>query len=229
MISKSVKLWQMIWRRMFLYRDAQEVNGDGMKLLVGLGNPGLTYEWTRHNAGFKVLEEFEKLHALNFSFKANFKAEMAEFILSPGEKVLLARPQTFMNDSGISVRNILQWYKLKTQNMLVVHDDVSLPLGKLRFQSGGGAGGQHGVESIIHELSDNKDFHRLKIGVGPDPGGSRRASFVLSKFSQEDRLIYEKVLALALEAVQCWLKNGSPETMNKYNGLDLAKPDDAKT
>src|SRR5262249_24513824 len=115
------------------------------------------------------------------------------------------------------------WYKVPLGDFLIIHDDVSLPLGKIRLQKSGGAGGQHGVESIIESLGGAKDFNRLKIGVGPDPGGDLRANYVLSAVPEVDRPLLERVVQLSFDAALSWLSEDMKAAMNKFNGTDLVE------
>lgn len=189
---------------------------------MGLGNPGAKYERTRHNAGFEVVDSLNRLAEIGGdSFKQN-KRLFAETILATclNESVLLAKPITYMNDSGKAALAIKNFYKLSLNDFLIIHDDVSLPLGKIRLQKAGGAGGQHGVESIIESLGGENKFNRLKIGIGPDPGGEMRVHYVLQKFSDQERTTLEKVITLAANAAISWLRQGIDFTMNEFNGLD---------
>jgi peptidyl-tRNA hydrolase, PTH1 family len=197
-----------------------------LKLILGLGNPGSRYEMTRHNAGFVVVSKLATVNGASFSFKSNMNADLCKTTIS-NNSVLLAKPQTYMNLSGQAAQNIAHFYKIVPQDILVVHDDVSLPLGTMRFAKGGGAGGQHGVESIM-EVMGNRDFHRLKIGVGPDPGGARRADYVLADIPDIDQELYFTVITKASEAITLWLRRGIQESMNAYNGLDLRPKPAAK-
>jgi peptidyl-tRNA hydrolase, PTH1 family len=194
-----------------------------MKLIVGLGNPEPRYFTTRHNAGFWTVDRLAIAGGARFNQAKNLYAHVTKVNIH-GEDVVLAQPDTYMNLSGQAVQAILHWYKIAPQDLLVVHDDVALPLGKIRYQSGGGAGGQHGVENIIQMLGGNKGFDRLKIGVGPDPGGDRRADYVLSPIPEADRELKEKVLSLVVESIDMWVTRGAIDTMNKYNKMDL-RPD----
>lgn len=192
-----------------------------MKLIVGLGNPEPQYMTTRHNAGFWVTDRIAtKYGADKFRLEQRFDAYMMKVQIG-GEQVWLAQPDTYMNRSGQAVLSIVNFYKLDLSNVLVVHDDVALPLGKLRVQTGGGAGGQHGIENIISRLGGARDFDRLKFGVGPDPGGARRADFVLSSIEPEQIELKMKMIDLALEACEVWLREGVKAAANKFNGLDL--------
>ncbi len=198
-----------------------------MKLIVGLGNPGPEYYLTRHNSGFTVIESIGTASGVHFSTKRDLFCELARAQLA-GRDVLLVKPTTFMNLSGRAVGAILRWYKISSKDLLIVHDDVSLPLGRIRFQAGGGAGGQHGVESIIECLGGARDFDRLKFGCGPDPGGSVRADYVLSRYPLAQQDLLNKSLALASEAVIFWVRHGVADAMNKYNGIRLDLPPESQ-
>ncbi len=194
-----------------------------MKLVVGLGNPELRYMLTRHNAGFWVVDEIATKYGASYQRYKDLHSDIAKVQAESGA-LLLAKPQTYMNLSGRAVQAILHWYKLENEDLIVVHDDVALPLGKIRIQSGGGAGGQHGIENTIQMLGGAKNFDRIKIGVGPDPGGDRRADYVLSPIPHEDNELKEKVLQMAVQAISLWLKEGPKAAANRFNGMDLRPP-----
>lgn len=194
-----------------------------MKLIVGLGNPGLEYMSTRHNAGFMVVDSIAQKLDAAFKNARSLSADITKVEYRKVE-IVLAKPVTYMNLSGRAVQAILHWYKIPISDLLVVHDDVSLPLGRIRMQSGGGAGGQHGVESIIEMLGGRTDFDRIKFGVGPDPGGDRRADYVLSRFPEPDKALLEKVIEQSRKAVFMWMDKGATVTANAVNGVDLAQP-----
>ena len=192
-----------------------------MKLIVGLGNPGPQYMMTRHNAGFWITDKLATKYGVEkFRLENKFNAYVMKIQIA-GHPIWLAQPNTFMNGSGYSVREILNYYKIELSDFLVVHDDVALPLGKIRVQSAGGAGGQHGVEDIIQQLSHQTKFDRIKFGVGPDPGGDRRADFVLSSFPLDQVELKNKMVDIAAEAAEMWVRAGGKEAANKFNGLDL--------
>lgn len=197
-----------------------------MKLVAGLGNPGLQYEMTRHNVGFQVVDSLCTATGATLRYESKYKGYFCKTKFKNHDLVLL-KPDTYMNLSGEAVRAIANYLKVDSNDILVIHDDVSLVLGRLKVQHGGGAGGQHGVESIIECLGKNT-FDRLKVGVGPDPGGARRASFVLSRPAPEDVELYERSLKLAVDAATSWILVGPLETANKYNGINLAQPDEPK-
>ncbi len=196
-----------------------------MKILAGLGNPGDQYYETRHNAGFRVIDLLATIDGTSENFQTKkfaFSAAHCHYkkIKIDSQEVLLLKPLNYMNLSGVGVKATLKWFKLKQQDMLVIHDEVALPLGKIRIQEKAGAGGQHGVESIIEHLGNN-DFTRLRIGVGPDPGGERRADYVLGKVPQADQALYNCVLNTACEAAKYWLLNGTTKAANIYNGQEI--------
>lgn len=194
-----------------------------MKVIVGLGNPELKYHSTRHNAGFRVIDRLGIASGAHFSCKRDLSCDLAKIQIG-GHEVLLVKPTTYMNLSGRSVAAVLHWYKVPRSELLVVHDDVSLPLGRIRLQKNGGAGGQHGVESIIECLGGAKEFNRLKFGVGPDPGGSERANYVLSSFPAGQLELLERSLELSADAVVAYLREGIVNAMNRFNGMQLDLP-----
>ena len=191
-----------------------------MKVIVGLGNPGSEYELTRHNAGFQVMRHLGTTIGGEWKIVKNLQAAVLKGKIGSHD-VVLAMPQTYMNLSGNAAVAILQWFKVSPKDMLVVHDDVSINLGRLKFQNGGSAGGQHGIESIIKQLGGLKEFDRLKFGVGPDPGGASRGNYVLGKVSQTDWWLYEKCISGAADAVSTYLIRGMLDTMNAINGINF--------
>ncbi|MDX1918873.1 MAG: aminoacyl-tRNA hydrolase [Candidatus Caenarcaniphilales bacterium] len=197
-------------------------------LIVGLGNPGEEYQDTRHNVGFRVLDILcQKLTADSQTQRqSKFKSKL---VMLEGGEICLCYPQTFMNHSGQAVQEILNWYKFEElSRLLIVHDDISLPLGQLRWSFGRGAGGQHGVESVIKALGGKKDFLRLRVGIGPDPGGDRRSAYVLEKFRLMELALLDKILSLSAEGIEKWLRGISLEKlMSEYNPLSLAIPTDS--
>ncbi|MBP9089722.1 aminoacyl-tRNA hydrolase [bacterium] len=196
-----------------------------MKIVVGLGNPGAQYEMTRHNVGFRLVEKLAQQLGADFRNSGSMQCDWGR-VKFGNIDVVLVKPLTYMNLSGQSVQKVLHWYKvdIKTNSgdLIVVHDDVSLNLGRLRFQKAGGAGGQHGVESIIECLSGNKQFDRLKIGVGPDPGGATRGDYVLSNFPTEQQKVIDEILLQGCEGIKHWLKSDIDKSANRFNALDLS-------
>ncbi len=185
-----------------------------MKLVVGLGNPGRRYDGTRHNIGYAILAELARKFGVTPP-KARFHGAVVEADLS-GQKALLLSPTTFMNLSGTSVQEAKSFYKLAVEDLLVVCDDLNLPVGKLRFRSRGSSGGQKGLEDIIQRLA-TEDFSRLRIGVGTAPEGWDWADYVLGKFMPEELPVVERAVGLAADAVAVWAREGIEFCMNQYN------------
>ena len=185
-------------------------------IVVGLGNPGKKYESTRHNMGFLAVDGLADKEGFRFT-KLRFKAWTATWNHG-GKKVLVMKPQTYMNLSGEAVREAAQFYKVPADHVLVIYDDVSLPVGKLRVRPNGSAGGHNGIKNIIAHLG-TQEFPRVKIGVGAKPHPDfELADWVLSAFTAQE----EKALAVSLEnaakAALCIIDHGVPETANRYNG-----------
>ena len=184
-------------------------------LLVCLGNPGDQYENTRHNVGFMVADELGERQNKAIQ-RLKYKALTATMELG-GQKVLVMKPVTYMNLSGEAVRAAAQFYKIPPERVLVVSDDVSLPVGKLRIRKNGSAGGHNGLRSIIAQLGSDQ-FPRLKIGVGEKPHPDYDlADWVLGKFQGEDKKTIDAAVKKAADAVECILAKGIPEAMNRYN------------
>jgi len=185
-----------------------------MKLVVGLGNPGRRYEGTRHNVGYAVLRELARRFGSGTP-KAKFHGEVMEAELA-GHKALLLSPLTFMNNSGLSVQEAKGFYKVADEDLLVVCDDLNLPVARLRFRAKGSAGGQKGMEDIIRRLG-SEEFARLRVGIGAPPEGWDWADYVLSKFSKEEIPEIEEVVGRAADAVALWAREGIEFCMNQYN------------
>lgn len=181
-----------------------------MKLITGLGNIGDKYCFTRHNAGFMVLDKWAADN--NISFKEEKKLKC--FIARMGENILI-KPTTFMNLSGEAVRAVMDYYKIDIKDILIVYDDISLDLGRIRFRANGSDGGHNGIKSIIKHLG-TKDFDRLKIGIGPQPNIPSE-NYVLQNFPKEQLDELKKVLIHADEAIEFYLKNGIQKAQNQYN------------
>jgi PTH1 family peptidyl-tRNA hydrolase len=183
-----------------------------VKIVVGLGNPGRDYAGTRHNIGFAVVDEVSRQLAAT-SQRSRFRAILHEAVHGP-EKVILAEPQLYMNLSGIPVREIINWYKADLDDLLVVYDDMDLPLGQLRMRETGSAGGHNGMKSIIAELNST-NIQRLRIGIGR--GGGASTAHVLSRFTVEEVAIAQAAVSDAARAVLMWIEGGSLATMNEIN------------
>ncbi len=185
-----------------------------MKLIVGLGNPGTMYAKNRHNAGFQCLDYLAETHNIKLD-KKSYKAVWGKGTLA-GQEVVLAKPQTFMNLSGQSVGEIVRFYKLDPkQDLLVVCDDLDLPVGKLRLRPNGSSGGQNGLKNIL-ELSGTLDIQRLRIGIGRGQEANARDR-VLNDFSREEGPVMQEVFKRADAAIQLWLADGMAKAMNFFN------------
>lgn len=185
-----------------------------MKLVVGLGNPGRKYEGTRHNIGYAVLAQLARKHGRG-SIKEKFHAEVTEAELG-GQRALLVCPTTYMNLSGLAVVEAKAFYKVADEDLLVVCDDLNLPLGKLRFRARGSAGGQKGLENIVQRLG-GEEFARLRMGIGAAPPAWHWADYVLSKFTADEAPEIEQSIAAAADAVVVWAREGIQHCMNTYN------------
>ncbi len=184
-----------------------------MYVVVGLGNPGKEYENTRHNAGFEAVNVIAKKYNIEIN-RIKFKGSIGEGIIE-GKKVILLKPSTYMNLSGESVREVMDFYKLDANDIIILYDDISLEVGRIRLRSKGSAGGHNGIKSIISHLGD--EFPRVKIGVGAPERDLVR--HVLGKFSKEEAILMEKSTEKAAEAAISIIKEGISEAMNKYNSF----------
>ena len=189
--------------------------GELMKLVVGLGNPGKKHEGTRHNVGFEVLARLARESAADPP-RRKFDGEVSECLLG-GEKALLLAPQTFMNRSGSSVRQALDFYQVPYEDLLVICDEFQLPVGQLRMRPQGTDGGQNGLADVIRALG-TKEFARLRVGIGPVPDRWDPVDFVLGKFTASEREIIDVEIARAVDAVKLWASEGAAVAMNKFNG-----------
>ncbi len=198
------------------------------RVIVGLGNPGEEYRGTRHNAGFQVVSRLARRHGIPLkTMRHQSKYGIGVIGSVP---VLLALPLTYMNRSGEAVRALLNAYHLSPQQMLVVYDDVALPLGTLRVRPAGSSGGQKGMKSIIHALG-TEAFPRLRIGVGPAPFGVDLADFVLAPFEEDERSLAEQMMELGADACEAWLTLPIEQVMARYNrqfavGTQVEKADE---
>ncbi len=184
-------------------------------LIVGLGNPGREYAQTKHNAGFWVIDAIARRHNLT-NFNSERKALVASGRIN-GQNVILAKPQTYMNLSGESVRALVDFYKVDINNIIVIYDDLDLPFGVLRLRNTGGHGGQNGVRNIILHLG-TKDFSRVRYGIGRPKGKMQARDYVLQKFSSDDHITAQKLIDTAVNAVELWLQEGIGLAMSRYNG-----------
>ena len=191
-----------------------------MKLIVGLGNPGKTYACNRHNVGFQCLNHFARLHSIRFERRqCRARVGIGEV---RGEKLLLAKPGTFVNLSGNSVAGLVHKHNIPLSDLLVIYDDLDLPLGKIRLRQSGSSGGHKGMNSIISALG-SEDFSRIRVGIGrPQPEKQSMSedavvSYVLSDFSPEEEAIIKPVIAGVSEAIDCFLTQGIKAAMNRFN------------
>lgn len=186
-----------------------------MRIIVGLGNPGTKYEQTRHNAGFMVIDEL--LNRYNWELnKTKFNGKYAVELLE-GEKVILLKPQTYMNLSGESLRPLMDYYHIAKEDIVVIFDDLDLPAGKIRLRQKGGHGGHNGMRSIIDHLG-TKDFNRIRVGIGRPDHPMPVIDYVLGKFSKEEQDKVQASIEHAADACEEWLKGADfQQVMNKFN------------
>jgi len=185
-----------------------------MYLIVGLGNPGSEYESTRHNLGFRVIDEIARRLEIK-KFKSKCSSQIAETKISD-HKTIVAKPQTFMNNSGPAVRGLLDWFKIKVGDLILIYDDVDLEVGQLRLREKGNAGGHHGVESVINSVGTTL-FPRIRIGIGRENLTADVTDYVLQKIPSDQQEVLEEAIIKAADAVESILTIGLPEAMNKFN------------
>lgn len=185
-----------------------------MYIIAGLGNPTKEYAGTRHNVGFRVIDELADKLNVDVSEKKH-RALCARGVIG-GEKVILLKPQTFMNLSGESIRAAADYYKVEPEQVLILYDDVSLPPGQLRIRTKGSAGGHNGIKSIISHLG-TQEFPRIRVGVGEKPRGMDLADYVLGRFSKEEAPLMEDAFKEAAEAVCLFITDGADAAMNHFN------------
>ena len=185
-----------------------------MKLIVGLGNIGAKYTFTRHNIGFMLADSIAVNNNLSFRENSRLKCFIAN-LRNSVDDYLIIKPTTFMNLSGESVRAVVDYYKIPIEDVLIVYDDLSLELGKLRFRANGSDGGHNGIKSVIQHLG-TKDIARLKIGIGPQPSIPSEV-FVLQNFSKEELETLKTTLSIAKDGINCFFKEGLAVAQNKFN------------
>ena len=195
-----------------------------MKIFVGLGNPGSEYANTKHNVGFMLADKiFSELGANNW--RNNFNALISETFYN-GEKILIVKPQTFMNLSGEAVAPIINFYKIPIENLIVAHDDMDLPVGMIRLRPKGSSGGHRGVESIIKNLGGDKNFARVRIGIGRPPENWSVNNHVLSNFNADDSQKISAAIENLIPATLCIFENGIDMAMNKFNPKKIKSAED---
>lgn len=181
-----------------------------MKLIAGLGNIGEKYCFTRHNAGFMVLDKWAMDEGFSFREEKKLKC-----LLAKKDDKIFIKPTTFMNLSGEAVRAVMDYYKINVKDILIIYDDIALDLGKIRFRANGSDGGHNGIKSIIQHVG-TKDFDRLKVGIGPQPNIPSE-NYVLANFPKEQHEELKTVLKKSIEAVEFYLENGIQKAQNKFN------------
>ncbi|MGI6249941.1 MAG: aminoacyl-tRNA hydrolase [Anaerolineaceae bacterium] len=184
-------------------------------LIVGLGNPGQAYKNTRHNFGFLAVDAFAKSHEVTLK-RIKFKAIIGEGKLCQ-QPYILAKPLTFMNNSGSSVSRLIKFFKVSLDHLIIIHDDLDLPLGTLRIRQSGGAAGQRGMSSIIDQLG-TQQFPRIRLGISRPPGQMDPVDYVLRKFTSTEETLRDMVLKQTCESLETILKDGVTAAMNRHNG-----------
>ena len=184
-----------------------------MKIIAGLGNPGKEYENTKHNVGFLTIDILAEKYDIKVN-KIKFKGLIGEGMIGT-EKVILVKPQTYMNLSGQCIREIVAFYKLDMEDLVVIYDDIDLPMGNLRIRKKGSAGTHNGMRSIIYDLQDD-GFPRVRVGIGGERKGDL-ANYVISGFSGDDRKLIEEAIVKAADAVTCLVEDGIDRAMVDYN------------
>jgi PTH1 family peptidyl-tRNA hydrolase len=196
-------------------RNESSATGTDSFMIVGLGNTGREYEHNRHNIGFMAADYLMDKYGFSGK-KVKSKAIVTDGVRN-GNKVLIVKPQTFMNLSGVAVGTLVRFYKIPLKNLVVIHDDLDLPSGVLRIRPGGGAGGQKGVNSIIQHLSD-KEFTRFRIGIGRPPGRMAAADYVLQNFSKAEKEELPFIFDTIYKALDVFFADGINAAMNQFNG-----------
>ncbi|MGI6777323.1 MAG: aminoacyl-tRNA hydrolase [Acetivibrionales bacterium] len=187
---------------------------DNVFIVAGLGNPGSRFENTRHNVGFETVDVLAEKYGINIK-KLKHKALIGDGRIG-ADKVILVKPQTYMNLSGDSIREIIEWYKTPVENLIIIYDDIDLPLGKLRIRPKGSSGTHNGMKSVIYQLQSD-EFPRVRIGIGSPPENYDMVDYVIGRFTDEERNTIDKMVKLAAEAVEEIIKAGIDPAMNKYN------------
>lgn len=189
-----------------------------MYCIVGLGNPGLKYENTRHNAGFLTIDYLANKFGIDVK-KSKFKSLYGQGVIS-GQKVMLVKPQTYMNNSGEAVREIKNFYKFDMDKLIVIYDDIDIEFGTIRIRKKGSAGTHNGMKSIIYQIQDDK-FPRIKIAVGKKPEYMDLANFVLSGFTEKEAEVIREEIKLAANSIETMIESSIDMSMNKFNSVKL--------
>ncbi len=188
------------------------------ELIIGLGNPEPKYDKTRHNIGFDAVDELAQVWQMPLKENKRFQGLFAEGVTPGGQKIRLLKPLTYMNRSGQSVRAAVDWYKLQPQSVLVIYDDMDLPIGRLRIRLSGSAGGHNGMKSIIAHLG-SQDFPRLRIGIGKSDAKKETISHVLGKFTPTEAQVITEILYTSVKAIEFSFKEGIEKSMSRYNSF----------
>lgn len=201
----------------FLFGHREKIDEASLPpyLIVGLGNPGLEYRSNRHNVGFMVIDRLANdlgVKLGKYQFKALTGSQIKE-----GKKWIIAKPQTFMNLSGTAVGSLIKFYKIPLDHLLVIHDDIDLPMGTIRIRPKGGSAGQNGMNSIIGRLG-TEDFPRMRVGIGRPSRQRTAANYVLADFQKNEKIILDGLLDKCSEAVKTYVQSGLDAAMNRYNG-----------
>jgi len=191
---------------------------ENVHLIVGLGNPGSEYARTRHNAGFLVTARLAERWRASWSYEKKFDARLARVQRPEAGTTLLCEPQTYMNSSGDAVGAVVGFYRVPLSKVLVVVDDADLPLGELRLRPAGSSGGHHGLESIEQRLG-TRNYARLRVGIGRQPGARQITGYVLGRFDSTEAKLVDKVLNVAADQAECWLTAGIQKAMSQFNGV----------
>ncbi len=195
-----------------------------MYIIAGLGNPGKKYEKTRHNMGFLVLDELASAHEIKIG-RIKHKALIGEGRIA-GEKVVLVKPQTYMNLSGESLREVVKYYNVPDKNLIVIYDDLDLETGTLRIRKKGSAGSHNGMKSVIYQLQTD-EFPRIRIGIG-ESGGLDRKDFVTAKVADAEAELLAETIRNAARAIDCIIEDGIDEAMNRFNTKKEKKPNEVE-
>lgn len=198
---------------MFKKKNGPEEAGE-MKVIVGLGNPGKQYEDTRHNVGFMAIDELSRM--LNIPLDQAKHKGLYGIGFYQGEKILLLKPLTYMNLSGESIRAVVDYYHIDIENVVLIYDDLDLPVGKIRLRQKGSAGGHNGMKSAIAHLG-TQEFNRIRIGINRPPKGMAVPDYVLGRFSKEDQPAVAEAVKKSADACEIWLKRPFLQVMNEYN------------
>lgn len=186
-----------------------------MKLIVGLGNPGAQYVNTRHNIGFDVVEYISEKWGIPLN-KQKFEAQYGEGFVN-GEKIILVKPLTFMNLSGRSVAEFVNYYDIDREDFVVIHDDIDSPVGRIRLRQKGSSGGQNGIKSLIKHFGGIQEFNRIKVGVGRPTDGRAVVDHVLGRFTKDEVAFMEAAIMNSANALACWMQNDFIRAANDYN------------